>query len=260
MNKSDAQTTPHDGLGPSGWVRSEIGRLLQQRAGLAESEKSAAIEEKTRRVAHEIRNPLAAIQAVCSTLLLEIDDPEQRRGIKMISGQVEKIAAALSDAVDNRGEPHDPPQPVDVGETIRSLVDLVRYQLPEDLELETELAPDLVCSVPERGLTRSLYQLLRRSVESLAGRHDGRICLRCTRDDASLRIEVADNGPGLPAALVDQGLHALAAQDSDLALELNAISRLVRSRGGEIRFANPEGGGAAVLLSLPLAPPPPDSP
>jgi nitrogen-specific signal transduction histidine kinase len=73
--------------------------LLHQQEDLAHLEKDAALMEKIMRMSHDIRNPLATIQAACGFLILEIKDAEQLERLQNIDKQVEQLTSLLAGAV-----------------------------------------------------------------------------------------------------------------------------------------------------------------
>jgi nitrogen fixation/metabolism regulation signal transduction histidine kinase len=252
MNIPDPQTTVREqDEVMRARILAEIRMLLRQRAELAQLEKVAAVREKTMRVAHDIRNPLAAIQAVCGSLIMETEDPGQRRRLEMISNQVDRLASALAGAVDGAREPDDEPVPIDLADLAQSLVNLLDYQTREDLGFRVRLGPNLACRLPQRGLTRSLYHLLRNAAEACAGRDSGKIVLDCRLDNPQLRIQVIDNGPGLPPDLLAGGLRAYATARPGRALGLCSVERFVNGLGGRLLLKNRQSGGACVTIVLP---------
>jgi signal transduction histidine kinase len=199
MNIPDPDTSvraPDDALLEC--IRAEVRALLSQRSSLADSEKAAAVKEKTLRVAHDIRNPLATIQAVCSSLLLETEDPERRERLQLINNQVGRLASVLSESVDRTTGPDEPPVSVNLGNLASSLVSLLQYQTDDDLVFRVQVEPGLCCRLPERDLSRSLYELLRNATDAVTGQDNPQVQLACRRADARVEIEVTDNGPGLP--------------------------------------------------------------
>lgn len=232
-------------------IRDEMRVLLSQRAELAQLEKVAAVKEKTMRVAHDIRNPLAAIQAVCETLIIESDDPEQIQRLRLINSQVEQLAATLAGAVDATGDHDDAPETIDLPGLAESLINLLQYQTRDDLQFEIHLGNDLTCRLPPRGLTRSLYHLLHNAVEATMGCEQGRILLDCRREGPRLEISVMDNGTGLPPDLLRQGVRAYSAARGGTALGLCSVERFVIGLGGQLLLRNPETGGARVTMRLP---------
>lgn len=233
-------------------IRTEVRELLSERETLADLEKEAAVRENTMRVAHDIRNPLATIGAVCGSLILETQDPEQRERLKLISNQVDQLALALNTAVDGSDSAGDPPVSLNVGDLARSLVNLMQHQTADEVVFHLFLEPDLACRLPELGLTRSLYQLVRNATEALSGRRGDQVLLDCRKDGRHLEIRVLDNGPGLPRELIEGGLRVFSSTRSGRALGLSSVDRFARVLGGHLEFSNRESGGAQVCLVLPV--------
>jgi signal transduction histidine kinase len=231
-------------------IRTEVRALLSQSSDLAHLEKVAAVKEKTLRMVHEIRNPLATIQAICSSLLLETEDPEKRERLQLINSQVDRLASALSESVYGAKDPHGTPSFVDLGDLAASLVRLLQYQTDDDLVFRIEVEPSLRCWLPERALSRSLFALLRNATDAVTGQDGGQVHLACRQGDAHVEIEVTDNGPGLPPQLLKEGLRAYAAAGSTLGL--CSVERFVRSLDGRLLFAESETGGALVRMVLPV--------
>lgn len=250
MNIPDPQATARGQSEPER-IRTEMRVLLNQRAELAQLEKVAAVEEKTMRVAHDLRSPLAAIQAVCDTLILESEDPEQLHRLRLINRQVEQLASLLAGALDATGDHDDAPETIDLHGLAQSLVNLLQYQTRDDLLFDIHLDRDLNCRLPPRGLTRSLYHLLRNAAEASMGREDGRIHLHCRRQGPRLDISVIDNGTGLPRDLLRQGVRAYSAARHGTALGLCSVERFVNGLGGHLLLRNRNSGGACVTMRLP---------
>jgi two-component system sensor histidine kinase PilS (NtrC family) len=250
MNTADPQATTRD-LAQRERIRTEMRVLLNQRAELAQLEKNAAVKEKTMRVAHDIRNPLAAIQAVCETLILETEDPAQLHRLGLIHRQVDELASLLAGAVDATDDHDDAPETIDLQGLAQSLVNLLQHQTRDDILFDIRLHDDLNCRLPPRGLTRSLYHLLRNAAEASMGREDGRILLRSRRFGPRLDVSVIDNGTGLPVDLVRQGVRAYSAARRGTALGLCSVERFVTGLGGRLLLRNRDTGGACVTMRLP---------
>jgi signal transduction histidine kinase len=250
MNASDPLETAHDQAQQAS-IRRAMRLLLNQGAEFAELEKVAALKEKTMRVAHDIRNPLAAIHTVCDILIRETKDPEKRDRLRLINHQVEQLSSMLAGAVDATRDRDDAPEPIDLEDLTLSLINLLQYQTRDDLLFQIHLDPDLDCRLPPRGLTRSLYHLLRNAVEASMGREDGHILIDCRCWGPRLEISVEDNGIGLPPDLLRGGVRAYSAAGNGTALGLCSVERFVNGLGGRLLLGNRDAGGARVTMRLP---------
>jgi len=252
MNTRDQKATLHDQDNAlEERIRAEIRLLLQQRTELARMEKQAALKERTMRVAHDIRNPLATIQAVCGSLILEAENSDQRDRLEVISNQVNELVSRLAGVVDGSRDLDEGPTLVDVGDLARSLVNLVRYQTREDLVFHLNFGAELRCRLPESGLTRSLYHLLWNAAEALSDRPGGEIHVTCLRNGTQLEIHVVDNGPGLPSELLEKGVRGLTTTRAGSGFGLSTVQRFVEGLSGRLAFRNREGAGAQVSMLLP---------
>jgi K+-sensing histidine kinase KdpD len=231
-------------------IRSELRALLSQRSDLADSEKAAAVEEKTLRVAHDIRNLLATIQAVCDSLLLETEDPEKRERLQLISSQVDRLAFALSKSVGGATALDESPTFMNLGDLGVSLVNLLRYQNDDDLVFTIQVESGLCCRLPERGHSRSLFELLHNATNAVNGQDVAKVHLACRHEEGHVEIEVMDNGPGRPPQLLKQGLRAYSAAAP--ALGLCSVERFVGGLEGQLMFAESATGGALVRMILPV--------
>jgi signal transduction histidine kinase len=232
-------------------IRQEVKALLNQQKDLDRLEKTSAIKEKLMRVSHEIRNPLTTIQAVCSTLMLETEDPDQRERLQKINTLVDQLAQTLASAVAQGQDPEDTATRIDLGELARSLVNLLQYQACNDIHIHLHLAQDLDCNLPVRALSRSLYQLLSNALEATRDREQGELRLECCINADQVEIHVLDNGPGLPPQLLELGLRTYGAAHPGTVLGLSSVERFATGLGGRLELKNRETGGAWVSLLLP---------
>jgi C4-dicarboxylate-specific signal transduction histidine kinase len=188
--------------------------LLQQQRELARSERLAAVGEVAAGVAHELRNPLAGVQMALSGLHRE------------------------------------PPVAVDLGRTLEELLELVRLQVPARVRLDAEVMPGLCCRLPEAGLRRAILNLLLNAAQAI-GEREGHIHVTAAREAGQLRLSVTDDGPGLPAELLQDGVRAFASwREGGTGLGLAMVQRFARDQAGRLELGACEPRGACVSLRL----------
>jgi signal transduction histidine kinase len=120
-----------------------------------------------------------------------------------------------------------------------------------------ELEPcdqELAAEIDSTALFHSVLNLLKNAAEAApAGR--GEVRLTSARADDLIRIDVRDNGPGIPPALATKildGFHSTKGA-SGTGLGLLVTRRIVEGHGGRLEFENLEGGGCAFSILLPAA-------
>jgi signal transduction histidine kinase len=90
------------------------------------------------------------------------------------------------------------------------------------------------------------------------GPEGGTITVRAAQRDDFLRIEVADEGPGIPAdyrqAIFDKYVRVPGVQPRGAGIGLYIAREIVRAHGGEIGVDDEPGRGATFWFTVPLAP------
>ncbi|HJH05260.1 MAG TPA: PAS domain-containing protein [Victivallis vadensis] len=220
-------------------------------------------------MSHEFRTPLNAVIG-CSELLGFPDLPEAERsaGVKAIHAagntlltlvdDVLELSRLEADQVDIRR------QPTDAGRLIGEVLDMFRQRA---LERSDRLEPEIPEPPPLLLLDRIR---LRRILINLVGNavkftRNGRIAVRLESTSApdgfrQLRISVADNGPGIPAALHErifqpfeqaEDHRATASRSHDGAgLGLAISRRLAEKMGGRIELDSAPGRGSTFHIIL----------
>ncbi|EYF02736.1 sensor histidine kinase [Chondromyces apiculatus] len=204
-------------------------------------------------VAHELRNALAVAE---SSLFLAQRDLDDRA---LVSGHLTKVSAEIRKAQQvigsvlglARGEPlRCEPAP------LRQFIEGARHGLvaPGHIRFETAVEPaDLtVCCDPVL-LERVFSNLYLNAIDALASSPEATIWTRAWRADERTWIEVEDNGPGLPATVMERIFEPLATTKvagTGLGLTLSRV--IVEAHRGEITVMTSKRGGAVFRLWLPI--------
>ena len=242
----------------------EVGELARTFNRMAED--LAAVDRQRRElvanVSHELRTPLAALCAVLENLVDGVAEPDPAT-LRAALDQAERLAALASDLLDLAR--------VDAGAVPLSTADVPVLELLERAVAEARVAGREVsydASATPPGLTAPadparLRQLVANLLDN-ASRHSpsgGVVRLTAHGTPTGWRLEVADDGPGLPASDRDRvferfGTLSEAEGGGGTGLGL-AIARWVTDlHGGTIHFVEPEppSTGARVRVDLPHEP------
>jgi len=232
-------------------VRLATQALLEQQTSLARSERLAAIGEVAAKLAHEIRNPLAGIQMAFNNLRREIDDQNQCERMGLIDGELKRLARLLNEMLDQSRHAPEEAKKFDLVMLINDLLALTRYQIPEQIQLCTELPNPLPVNLPASGMRQALLNLVLNAANALEG-NAGIITIKAGLEHDVLRIIVVDDGPGFSEELLTQGIRPFRTErQQGTGLGLAMVQRFVKELGGTIRLQNIEPHGARVLLTLP---------
>ncbi len=135
-------------------------------------------------------------------------------------------------------------------EFLNCYLEIERIRFRDRLTTRIDVEPQLLdCGVPNLILQPIVENAIRHGVSQRSG--PGYVEVRAARVGASLRLEVRDNGRGLPEGAAVVPAHGPKGGGVGLA---NTRARLQRLYGAAYRFdlANSPAGGALVTLEIPL--------
>jgi signal transduction histidine kinase len=182
-------------------------RLGETREQLAGSEHMASVGKLAAGVAHEIGNPIAAIMGMHDLIDdAETSDEVRADFLKRMRRETERIHVVVRDLLDyarpEQGLPSGRLAVASVSGVIDDALALVRPQKDfKSIETRLEVAPGLSVALSPQRLTQVLLNLLLNAGAALsAGPSDKprTVTLRARKVDTKVRIEVEDNGPGVP--------------------------------------------------------------
>ncbi|MEI7797020.1 MAG: ATP-binding protein, partial [Methylococcaceae bacterium] len=132
---------------------------------------------------------------------------------------------------------------------IHDLVTLVRYQIPENLQLQFAAPNTLTVYLPESGLRQALLNLLLNSADALEEK-SGEILISASQTAENVQIEVRDNGQGFAQEWLDYGIRPFrTSRERGTGLGLAMVQRFVKNNNGTLTLDNNH--GAIVQITLP---------
>jgi two-component system sensor histidine kinase PilS (NtrC family) len=222
----------------------EDARAVQARA---RQEKLAAMGRVSAGIAHEIRNPLAAIAQANALLHEDMADPAQRRLTQMVSDNVERLKRIVDDVLEVAPrEKFDAPV-IDLAETVATTCsEWARTAgLPMDDTSALEMDPGR-----EVGGVRFEPDHLRRVLVNLldnALRHgDGQVRIAAHSIHGGAAIQVDDDGPGVDPTRVESIFQRHEGIDTGIGLAL--ARTLVEADGGRLLLTDPDAATLRIVL------------
>ena len=236
--------------------RAETARELL-RDELVQASKLAALGQIVASVAHEINQPVAAIQTQAETagVLLDRDEPQKARGALARIGDLTQRIGAITEGLRVFSRKSDPKiGVVRLEDAIHGALLLIRGRLDEGgVELIREGDADLTVRADRFRLEQVIVNLIKNAAEALEGRDRPRLMLKVTREGDRVRLIISDNGPGVPPAVRAQLFTPfVTTRANGLGLGLVICRDLVAGFGGELDLID-EGEGATFVATLRIA-------
>jgi signal transduction histidine kinase len=232
-------------------VRNATHALLEQSHSLARSERLAAVGELAASAAHELRNPLAGIQAALENMTVECEDLEMGQRLKLVGEEIKRLTSRLNHLLAYSKHQPEPAQTVDISKLVHELLTLLKYQVNENIQFVYSIPTGIEFKLPETEFRQALLNLLLNSVHEL-GKKGGAINLDIHKQKDSLKIKITDNGKGFPKTILEQGIRPFTSyHESGTGLGLLMVLRFARSLGGQLDLSNDSEGHACVELNIP---------
>ena len=219
----------------------------------------SALSAALKGLAHELRNPLAGLKGAAQLLARRVESDEARELTELIESEV----ARLTELIDRLLSP----QPARAHEPLNIHVVLERVlRLAEsDAGWAVKLIRDYNPSLPELPgdadrLTQALWNLVRNAIEagaanvSLRTRVEHRVRIGDVAHARALRLEIADDGRGVPEALAEQVfLPLVSGRAEGTGLGLALAQQVAREHRGSLSYRS-RPGHTVFTVVLPFAP------
>lgn len=228
-------------------IQAEENRLLQNQISTA----------LMRGLAHEVKNPLGGIRGAAQLLERELPDPRQREYTQIIIGEADRLRKLVDRMLGPRTRLQ--PAPCNIHEILEHVRQVVEIEATPRVTIHRDYDPSLPSLLADRDLlVQAFLNLLRNAVQAMNG-HGGNISLR-TRAQRQytignelhrlvLRIDIQDDGPGIPPDIVDSIFFPMVSGRADgSGLGLPIAQSLVQRQGGVIEFSSVPGNTVFTVL------------
>ncbi len=245
--------------------QTEIGKVLvfDDLTSVLGAQRAAAWTEVARRIAHEIKNPLTPIKLSAERLEKkfghQIQDEAFHECVRRIVDQVDSLKNLVNEFNQFARLPTSNPQVVPLNKTIAdSLVLYQDVQQNAKIEFFPDPAMPAFAFDPDQ-IQRAINNLTDNALSAIAerppGGEGGRVVIR-THYDSVLkiaRIEVEDNGPGIPSALRERVFEPyVTTKTHGTGLGLAIVKRMVEDHQGFIRAISDGATQTKFVIELPV--------
>lgn len=199
-------------------------------------------------IAHEVRNPLGGLELYAGLLREALgDQPERLDEVRRIEREVNHLKGVVNDFLEfaRRAPPH--LEPIELGPLCREVAEVARAGTAA--QVDVDVPAGIRVSADAGQLRRVLLNLTRNAV---AAAKQGLVLLSARADGARVRVEVRDDGPGVPPELREKIFTPFfTTREKGTGLGLAFVREIVRDHGGEVSVREADGGGSVFTFDLP---------
>jgi two-component system sensor kinase FixL len=225
--------------------RTELEERLREATALARLGEMAAV------IAHEVKNPLAAVRGAIQVIGSHLPAGATDAAIvKEIIARLDGLNDLIQDLLVFARPPKPKPTRIDLRRLLHSVIGMLK-QDPAVADLVVDIDGEVP---PVSGdaalLTIALQNLLINSAQAMQGR--GRVRVSLTAADGWHHIAIADAGPGIPPDIRAQLFRPFKTTKArGTGLGMATAKRLTELHNGRIEVSCPESGGTIVTIHLP---------
>jgi two-component system sensor histidine kinase PilS (NtrC family) len=214
----------------------------------------AAIGRMAASIAHEIRNPLAAMRGSIQILRAEMEaDSSETELMEIILRESDRLNRIIGDFLSYARPRSIIHSTVDVGELLQRTFTLLRnsVELTKDHNIKADVpnSPVLIDADAEQ-LQQVFWNLSRNALQSMP---DGGTLTASIQNHANNRVRIAfsDTGHGMSPQQVERLFEPFSSTTGGTGLGLSIVYQIIRDHGGTINVRSREGKGTTITMELP---------
>ena len=239
-------------------VRTGLLMVLDDLTQLLRAQKVAAWREVARRLAHEIKNPLTPIQLSAQRIRKHVREQSRdlnqvvEDGTSTIIEEVDSLKTLVDEFSQFARMPSVAAEPADLEPLLQTTLELYDG-LFQDLVITKKFAEEVPKVLVDPELIRRVFiNIIDNAIE--ANQESGEVVIETGFDEGlgMARVEVADDGPGVPTEEHDKlFLPYYSTKKRGSGLGLAIVKRIIAEHRGRVRVENNQPKGARFVIELP---------
>jgi two-component system NtrC family sensor kinase len=232
-------------------------RMMEQQLQL--SGRLAAVGELAAGVAHELNNPLAAVQGFAQ-LLAARDDLEEsmRSDVDTIHREAKRATKITANLLSFARKHESEKRPISINEVVESCIELHAYRMRvNNIEVLTELAPGLPMTMADfHQLQQVCVNIITNAEQAMTAAHGrGTLSVRTETAGEYVRMALSDDGPGIPEEYLQRVFDPFFTTKDvgkGTGLGLSICYGIVEDHGGLIRAESRPDEGTTFVIEIPI--------
>jgi two-component system sensor histidine kinase PilS (NtrC family) len=216
----------------------------------------AAVGRVAASIAHEIRNPLAAMRGSIQVLRSEMkSDSSQAELMEIILRESDRLNRIITDYLAYARPRSQAHAAVDLRELLRETFTLLRHspEIKDGHSMEEDY-PDqpMVANADASQLKQVFWNIARNALQAMPEGGTLRAELRAASGHR-VRITFADTGRGMSPEQVEHLFEPFSSRTGGTGLGLSIVYQIIRDHGGTINVRSREGQGTTIKIEIPGA-------
>jgi two-component system, NtrC family, sensor histidine kinase PilS len=231
-------------------VFQDLTELRRVEEELKRVDRLAALGSLSAQLAHEIRNPLAAMRGSAQMLAAQATGGSQVRLAQILVRESDRLSALLADFLRFARPPPPSLSACSLRDVVGETLDMLQADpLAAQTRLETALQ-DVLANVDADQLRQVLINILRNALT--AAGPSGRVRLSIHRGDHGPEIHIWDSAGSIPPAHLPRIFEPFfTTKEGGTGLGLSTAHSIVQAHGGTIRVSSSPDAGTEFVIALP---------
>jgi len=230
----------------------DLSAIRAMEARMRAADRLASLGRMAANIAHEIRNPLAALSGAVEVMAAGAADDTRERLGQIVLKETGRLNAIIREFLEYARPAPLSPTPVNVAEAVDEVLLLLEHQAPAGtLKAVREFPPALTWTVDRQQFRQAVWNLCLNAVQAMPEGGELRVTMTA---GGRLVLRVSDTGEGIEAAdlgHIFEPFFSTKADGSGLGLAL--VHRIVQDHGGDIDVYSRPRLGSTFTVTLPAA-------
>ncbi len=233
----------------------DLTSLKAMEADVKRKEKWAFIGELSASIAHELRNPLAALKGSVEMLReKKVSEEHADQLMEIALSEMDRLNGIITDFLLYARPQEIKIEQFDLNQSLRNIITLLRgsERFHEDIEIFSNLEDELTMSGDDKKLQQVFWNLCLNAVDAISSK--GSISIFTGKKESNIEIEVSDTGEGIDKEDIDSVFYPFfTTKEKGTGLGLAITHKIVEEHNGKITVESPGSGlGSTFKVILPI--------
>jgi two-component system, NtrC family, sensor histidine kinase PilS len=232
----------------------DLSAIRAMEARMRAADRLATLGRMAANIAHEIRNPLAALSGAVEVMAVGTGDDTRERLAQIVLKETGRLNGIIREFLEYARPAPLSRTAVNVAEAVDEVLLLLEHQAtPGTLKAVRQFPPALVWTVDRQQFRQAVWNLCLNAMQAMPA-EGGELTVTMAVVGGRLILSVGDTGEGIAPADLGHIFEPFFSTKSDgSGLGLALVHRIVQDHGGEIDVQSRPGAGSVFTITLPAA-------